>query len=275
MTKTISQVRHFWENNPLWTGESKHLSGTKEFFEEHLRIVTEDGYAGMLDERMFPTAANKGKVLDLGCGPGLWIVELARRGCEDITAVDLTQNGLSLAQKRCQIYNVLVKFSQQNAECLAFNEATFSHVNCQGVIHHTPDTEACLKEIARVLEKSGTASISVYHRNIFLRSWYYLRWLGKLLTKLGAGLSGRGREAIFTINDVDEIVRLYDGKDNPIGKSYTRKEFIEMLNQHFHVKEIFYHYFPARAIPLKLPSTIHKWLDRYTGFMVYATVQKR
>ncbi|MFC1975145.1 class I SAM-dependent methyltransferase [Chloroflexota bacterium] len=275
MSKTIDDVRQFWQNNPLWTGESNYKPGTKGFFEEHLKVVTEDCFAGELDKRLFPNPIQKGKVLDLGCGPGIWTIELARHGCEDITAVDLTQNALLLAQKRCQVYGVSASFSQQNAERLAFENATFSHVNCQGVIHHTPDTRACVREIARILKKEGTASISVYYRNIFLRAWPILIWLRKLLAKMGAGLSGRGRESIYTIDDVDEVVRLYDGKWNPIGKVYTREQFIHMLKLYFEIKEIYLHYFPARTLPVRLPKIIHWWFDKHIGFMIFATVKKR
>ena len=102
---------------------------------------------------------------------------------------------------------------------MTFHDNEFDHVNCQGVIHHTPDTEATLSEISRVIKPGGTARISVYYRNPILQSWRYLRWIGWPLSLLGGGLKGRGREKIFTESDVDEIVRLYDGADNPLGKS--------------------------------------------------------
>ena len=164
--------------------------------------------------------------------------------------------------------------SQQNAESMTFPDASFDHVNCQGVIHHTPNTEATVAEIARVLKPGGTASISVYYRNPMLKLWPYLRWMGWPLTKLGGGLNGRGREKIFLEGDVDEIVRLYDGAENPIGKSYSRQQFLQMLKKHFVVHETYQHFFPARALPFKLPLALHHWLDRHLGFMIYATLKK-
>lgn len=275
MPQTLEQVREFWETNPLWTGEANYEPGSKEFFEEQLRVVVEDGYVGQLDEREFPESINNKIVLDLGCGPGLRVIELARRGCKNIFAADLTKNALTLSQKRCQIYGVKAKLSQQNAESLAFNDKTFSFVTCQGVIHHTPNTEACLREIARVLNDQGTASISVYYRNIFLRMWSYLAWPRKFLARLGAGLLGRGREHIYAIDDIDEVVRYFDGKDNPIGKSYTRQQFIQLLEPHFEIQETYLHFFPARTLPFKLPKFIHKRLDHNAGFMIHAKVKKK
>lgn len=275
MRKDINAVREFWESNPLFVGESIYGSGTKDFFEEHRRIVIDDCLAGKFDERVLPDAMNQEKVLDLGCGPGFWTIELALRGCKNIVAVDLTMNALELTRKRCELYGVKAKFSEQNAEILAFKDACFSHVNCQGVIHHTPDTEACIREIARVLCPGGTANISVYYQNIFLRTWSLLSGLGGLFSKMGFKFSGRGREDIYVLKDVDEIVRFYDGKYNPIGKAYTRREFMRMLEPYFYIKEMYLHFFPARTFPFKLPKWIHKIFDRYAGFLIYATLAKR
>jgi SAM-dependent methyltransferase len=274
MPKTVRDVKTFWDSAPLWTGESRHEPGTRAFFDEHRNVKIADCFAGTLDERLFPTDKGGRKMLDLGCGPGFWLIEIAERGCGNIVASDLTTSGLLLARKRCDIHGVKVLFSQQNAEELGFRDSSFSHVNCDGVIHHTPNTEACLQEIARVLEPGGTAIISVYYKNAALRFWPALRWFGKLVSKMGGKLSGRGREHIYEVKDVEEIVRLYDGADNPIGKCYTRKEFVKMLSTHFHIEETFLHYFPARSLPIKIPRVLHRLLDRYVGFLIYARVTR-
>ena len=75
--------------------------------------------------------------------------------------------------------------------------------------------------------------------------------------------------------NVDEIVRLYDGVENPIGKSYTRQAFVNMLAPYFEICEVSFHFFPARALPFKLPGRIHRFLDRHAGFLIYANVRKR
>lgn len=129
-----------------------------------------DCYAGDIDFHFFPEHAKAKQVLDLGCGPGFWTVEFALRGYHSVIAADLTRHAIIFAKKRCELYHVTADFSQQNAEQLAFKDSSFAHVNCQGVIHHTPNTEQCVKEIARVLEPTGTVSISVYYRNVFLRA---------------------------------------------------------------------------------------------------------
>ena len=266
----VTDVKDFWENNPLWTGESNFSPGSIEFFEEHRSVTITDCFGGSFDQRFLPQPmknAQNSSILDLGCGVGFWVTEFSMRGLCNLHAADLTEAAIQITAKRLAAYEASANLSVQNAEQLDFQDESFDHVNCQGVIHHTPNTEKCVAEIARVLKSVGTASISVYYRNSILKMWPILRFLAWPLALFGGGLRGRGRESIFRVKDLDQIVRLYDGSNNPIGKSYTKDAFIQMLRPHFEVEETYLHFFPARTLPFKIPSFIHKWL--------YATVRKR
>ncbi|HBY55527.1 MAG TPA: hypothetical protein DEG23_01760 [Coxiellaceae bacterium] len=121
-----------------------------------------------MDERIFPNISKTSKILDLDCGPGFWVIEFASRGFKNIYAADLTETAIELVKKRAELYSATVETSVSNAEKLKFEDDEFDHVNCQGVIHYSPDTEACIREIHRILKASGTASISVYYKNFRL-----------------------------------------------------------------------------------------------------------
>ncbi len=275
----LADVKSFWESNPLWTGESAFVPGSKEFFEEHRRVYMAECFGGSWDPRFFPPShlgdPEALRVLDLGCGIGFWVSEFARRGYRNVFGADLTSRALELTRMRLDAYGLEASLQQENAEDLSFEDGCFDHVNCQGVIHHTPSTETAVAEIARVLRPGGTASISVYYRNVALRSWPVLKWIVSPLVWAGAGLKGRGREKMLRESDVDEIVRLYDGAENPIGKSYTRSSFERLLAPHFEVNELYLHFFPARALPFSIPASLHRQLDRRLGFMIYASVTRR
>ena len=131
-----------------------------------------------------------------------------------------------------------------------------------------------MREIARVLRPQGTAVISVYYKNLFLRSWPVIKPVGKLLSMLGAGLKGRGREGIYSRDQVDEIVRLFDGDNNPIGKAYSQRSLIQMLSPYFQVERTFLHFFPARSLPFSIPSWLHRILQRNLGFLILAICRK-
>ena len=187
--RSIKDVESFWNSNPLFVGESEFDPGSQEYFVKHTQVYVDDCFAGRFDSAVIPYSLIGKHVLDLGCGPGFWIEQIAKHFPRTIVGADLTDNALELSKKRSEMLGITnVTFAKANAEDLCFENATFDHVNCQGVIHHTPDTERAFKEISRVLKPGGSFSVSVYYKNIFLRSWPVLKYAGKLLNKFGGGL---------------------------------------------------------------------------------------
>lgn len=92
MEKSVSGVRQFWDQDPLWTGESKFEPGSVEFFAEHRNTVIKDCFAAVLDPRTLPPIESRDRVLGLGCGIGFWTTELCWLVCEDVTGADLSPN---------------------------------------------------------------------------------------------------------------------------------------------------------------------------------------
>lgn len=88
------------------------------------------------------------------------------------------------------------------------------------------------------------------------------------------GYEDEGVKKIFSEYDVNEIVRLYDGSGNPIGKAYSKKEFLAMVEGLFEVTDRFLHFFPAQALPFSVSRKLHSWLDRNFGFMIYLNLRK-
>lgn len=272
---SIDSVRRFWDENPLWTGESRFEPGSREFFEEHRTTVIQDGFAGRLDERLFPSRLSQMEVLDLGCGIGFWLVEFGSRGCKRLVGADLSQCSVDLARRRCQLLGVEAEVRQANAESLPFPDESFDHVNCQGVLHHTPDARAGVREVYRILRPGGSFNLSLYYKNFFLRHWHQTRWLINLVGRAGLTLRGRGREGFLQVQDANELVRLYDGADNPIGRCYSRSETRQLVEPEFEVVEWFRHSFPARIFPFPIPRPLHRWLDGHVGLLLHARLLKK
>ena len=95
---------------------------------------------------------------------------------------------------------------KENAENLFFENKEFSHVNCQGIIHHTPNTSLCIKQIYIVLKFNGTASINVYYRNNLLIIGSVLFPLLKLMAKIFLKNKGRGRN-FYNAKTIVDVVR--------------------------------------------------------------------
>ena len=267
----LEDVRRFWEAHPLYEGESRQAVGDREFFEDHEKMTLAE-HSGQLDLIFTQDVRPGRRVLDVGCGIGFWVQQLSGPGIE-FYACDLTETAVRLTAKRIKLFGLNAEVRVGNAEQLPFPDGFFDHINCQGVIHHTPNTAQCLREFERVLKPGGTACFSVYYKPLVLRS----RLLFKIATTVlrpFIRLPGRGREALMSATDPGEIVRLYDGVDNPLGKSYTRAEVHALLPPTFQVVEETLFGFPRRVFPFPIPTGMHRWLSRKSGLMLATRCRK-
>ena len=213
-------------------------------------------------------------ILDVGCGPGFWVRNYARRGFTNIHACDLTERAVDITKTSLEQFGLKAIVRIGNAEDLPYEDESFDYLNCQGVIHHTPNTRKCINEFFRVLKDNGHLVFSVYYRNVFLRNQLLLKVLSLILSK-SLGLKGRGREILLSSGNQDEIVRIYDGMDNPIGKSFTKREVLGMAQDGgFRVLESARLYFPKRALPFPLPQLLHRFLHSHFGLMIALACQK-
>ena len=92
-------------------------------------------------------------ILDLGCGTGKNMEELAQYG--DVWGVDISEDALKFCRKRN-----LIQIKKGEAEHLPFNKETFDVVCILDVLEHVDDT-ASIKEIKRVLKNNGSVIITV------------------------------------------------------------------------------------------------------------------
>jgi ubiquinone/menaquinone biosynthesis C-methylase UbiE len=275
-SKSIEEVRDFWENNPLFQDEGNFQLGTKKWFDEWEKVAMTDCYAGQGTDEIFKKGLKKeNRILDVGCGPGFWVRYFLSNGFNKISACDLTSKAVELTKKSLELFNIKGNPDVRigNAEQLPWQDQTFDHINCQGVIHHTPRTHKCIQEFYRVLKPEGTLCFSVYYKLFLLRHPLLLRMLCFVLWRF-ITMPGRGREYILKSGKAEEIIRLYDGWDNPIGKAYTKEEIYEICKGLFEIAEFKRFFFPARALPLKLPKPLHRWLHNHFGLMIIIRAKK-
>lgn len=273
----IIEIKLFWENNPLFKGESEHEFGTKEFFEEHRRVYLEDVFNNNIEKfNILPSLSNIENLLDLGCGVGFWSIELQKRFfIKKFYGCDLTETAIKSTSTRLREYSLDGNLSVQNGEQTNYEDSFFDFINCQGVIHHTENPEKMIREIHRILCDKGEASISVYYKNFFIRNWHYLRIFGTIFHKFGIKFKGRGRESILSIKNTDEITRLYDGDQNPKGIAYSKSDIESILYKYFNIEECFLYYFPTRIFPFKFTKSFHHFLSKYFGFMIGYKLSKK
>ena len=285
------RVRAFWQTHPCGTKFSDAEIGTREFFAS----LEAHRYR---KEWHIPIAANfaatRGlKVLEIGCGMGTDGAQFAKAGA-DYTGIDLTAAAIELARKRFALSNLKGEFRVSDAEDLDFDNESFDLVYSHGVLHHTPDIEAAVREIHRVLKPGGRAIVMLYHRGS-----YNYRIGIRVLRRAGAGLlkSESGiklvhrltgepvdslREHAASLRSVNgnfsaaELLnQSTDGAGNPLVRVYSRSEARKLFRD-FRQVELRAYFLNKRFIPLigkLLPRSIESALASRWGWhlWIYAT----
>jgi SAM-dependent methyltransferase len=285
------RVREFWQAHPCGSKFSDAEIGTREFFDRVEQHRFEK-------EWHIPGAANfagaKGlRVLEIGCGVGTDGLQFARAGAT-YTGVDLTDAAIELARKNLASAGLKGEFRVADAEHLEFPDESFDLVYSHGVLHHTPDIEAALCEIHRVLKPSGRAVVMLYHRG----SYNYQIGI-RLLRRAGAGLlrteSGMKivnlltgepveslrehaaslRNANGNFSSAELLNQSTDGAGNPLARVYSRTEARQLFKD-FRQVELRAYFLNKRFIPLLgnlLPRSIESMLASRWGWhlWIYAT----
>lgn len=272
----INDVKRFWNSNPLFSNDNENTPDNKTFFENHDRAVINDSFVGekeISDKILYPNANSV--FLDLCCGVGFWSSFFDQRLIlKKIYAVDISEVSISISQKRLESSQNKINFTVQNAESLNFHNEFFDHVNCQGAIHHTPEPNKVISEIYRVLKHGGTASLSVYYENFFLKNYKFFKFLMTPFLFM-IKYTGRGRNFNKLPQNCTELVRTYDGKDNPIGICYSTEELKNLIKiEDFQILKINYHFFPSRFLKIKIPNLIRQILGYFLPFMIIINIKK-
>jgi SAM-dependent methyltransferase len=180
---------------------------------------------------------------------------------------------------------------------LDFADNTFDLVYSHGVLHHTPDTQAAIREIHRVLRPGGRAVVMLYHRD----SYNYrvnismLRRAGVQLLRWNAGvklvraLTGESEESLrehakqlrsdsHYLSSDEFLSRNTDGAGNPLARVYSRAEARELFKD-FASVELRPYFLNKRWLPLLgplLPRFLEAKLASRWGWhlWIYATKER-
>lgn len=104
-----------------------------------------------------PIVKNK-KVLDLGCGSGIFTKNLNSWGA-NVVGCDLSKNLISIAKKE----NPNIQFIVCNAEKTPFKISEFDVVTSGLMVHYLKDLKPLFKEVFKITKKNGLFVFSMQH----------------------------------------------------------------------------------------------------------------
>ncbi|MDR2545199.1 MAG: class I SAM-dependent methyltransferase [Methanobrevibacter sp.] len=112
---------------------------------------------------------NNSKILEIGTSTGFTAIEIAKRIDCEIVAIDINKDSLKIAEDRAKKYDVhdKIKFSQENAMNLSFEDEEFNFVFSGNILSYIPEREKALKEYMRVLKPGGVLfAVPMYYKKI-------------------------------------------------------------------------------------------------------------
>lgn len=267
-TKTTNDVRRYWNARPCNIRHSRKPVGTREYFDEvEARKYRVEPHIPIFAE--FERWRGK-KVLEIGCGIGTDTMNFARAGAQ-VTAVDLSDESLSVAKKRASVFGLddRIAFYQADVEHLSeiVPVETYDLVYSFGVIHHTPHPQEAIREIRHYLGPESEFKMMVYHRYSWKVFW--------ILTRFGKGAFWK----------LDELIARHSEAQTgcPVTYSYSRRSVRNLLAG-LTVKETMVdHIFPYRISEYKryeyrkaavfrwMPQSVFRMLERHWGWHLCVT----
>jgi ubiquinone/menaquinone biosynthesis C-methylase UbiE len=111
--------------------------------------------------RAVPDGRRYGRVLEVGCGTGFFLLNLAQAGViGEAHCTDISPGMVEVCVANGRRLGVEVHGRVADAEALPYDDAEFDLVIGHAVVHHLPDLETTFKELARVLRPGGRLVIA-------------------------------------------------------------------------------------------------------------------
>lgn len=259
-----------WTADPCGSSVAVGTPGTREYCEGLIAARTR--YAPWMAEALDYAGAAGLDVLDVGCGQGIDVAQLAMADARAV-GIDLTPRHVELAREHLAALGLNAQVEQGDAESLSFADESFDRVLSNGVLHHTPAIDSAFREILRVLRPGGQARIILYNK----RSFHY--WIDQVLAHgviqggivREGGMSGvLARWVEHSTADARPLVRAYTPQ--AARRMLVSAGFVDVTTvvRHFQPDNTFVTQRLARRARWMRDPALHERLARIGGWYVVA-----
>lgn len=197
MRNLIRTIKQFTSKGGIegWFAEKYDKFAKEVLMDEYKRI------ASRTTEQL-----TKGKVLEIGPGPGYISIELSKLGDFQITGLDISETMIEIAKRNVKETGAEVEFKLGNASNMPFEDNTFDFVVSSGSLHHWKEPIEVFNETYRILKTNGKALIYDLRKNA-------------------------SREEISKITKKMESFIMRWGLKHSIKESYTKDKIMELLSK--------------------------------------------
>jgi len=149
------------------TNEGIQNQLTVEIFDEFAKQMRDKGWNGV--NNFFKTGINKGKILEIGPGPGYNGLEwLKKTENTELVGLEISNNMIKMAEKNANEYGFSNRVSYVIGNCLEmpFEANYFDAVISNGSLHEWENPIKAINEIYRVLKPNSYFCITDMRRNV-------------------------------------------------------------------------------------------------------------
>jgi ubiquinone/menaquinone biosynthesis C-methylase UbiE len=240
LVPTINEVENYWDARPCNIKHSNAEVGTIEYFNEveRRKYFVEPH---IIDFAKFDNWSRK-KVLEVGCGIGTDAVNFARNGAV-YTGVELSNESLSLAKKRFELFELTGTFLKGNAEELdnVLEDVKYDLIYSFGVLHHTPNLSLALKQIRNYCHEKSKVKIMVYASNSYKQKMIEAG-LDQPEAQYGCPIANT-----YEKDEITEILKKNGFKVTSIYQSHIFPYQIEPYKKYKHLKQPWFESMPAEV----------------------------
>ncbi len=266
-----AEIQKQWDADPCGAETVKSEEPESLAFYRAIREHRYKVYGPWMDRALRFSEWRDKDILEIGVGLGSDHFRFASGG-NRMTALDLSREHLRQTGLHLSLEGLTHTPVYGDAERMPFPDASFDLVYAFGVIHHTPDTEAAVAEIHRVLRPGGTALVALYHRDSFAF------WLGLVLGRgiVHGDLRKGWRRLIAEVEyrkDEDSAV--------PLVKVYSRRQARKLFSAFASVDIDVFHVASRTATkvgqwlaPRRTPEEVEEML-RPLGWYLIVRARKR
>ena len=132
----------------------KHYDNVADTYDTHYDHHRGKTYHTHLSNHLMNALPKGGKLLDIGCGTGLFVEKYIKNGGTG-TGLDISGGMVAKARRRCETCDFVVG----TGEKLPFADNTFNAISSVLVFSYVKEPEAMLSEVYRVMEPGGQVAL--------------------------------------------------------------------------------------------------------------------
>ncbi|WP_308219157.1 class I SAM-dependent methyltransferase [Methanoplanus endosymbiosus] len=189
---------------------SEHYDSVATVYDKHYDQSQGQIYYNHICENVMPNIPKGKKLLDLGCGTGLFMRRYIALGGEAV-GLDISRGMVIKGIEKCS-----ADFMTGNAEVLPFKDESFDAVTSLLAFSYLQNPEDMLEESFRILKPGGSISICTLGKNVFTTMVPVAYRIGEKLKIKRVGMAYFGEHYYRE----DELTALFD----KIGFSDVRVE---------------------------------------------------